>query len=292
MSTLKYLDFDGLTTFWEQAKNYIDKGDSNAINSVTYTNANPTTAALGGIAKGETFEEQTIKQMFDMLLYPYVTYSSQRATANVNGGTREVGNQATISTISWSFTKGSVDIQTVKLFSGTSASGSALQEVNPGTATSGTFTLDPAVTTNNNNLQWTVQFDDGQGKPGQSVKTATTGSFTWITPFYHGVCPTDKSAASLTADDIKVMTKDLTAKGTKSYSYTTDNSKACIAYPKSYGTLKKITDSSGVTDYTAAFGTPVEVEMSSTSPAWGPITYYVYTNGNSTASNFGYKFNF
>ena len=289
MAQLKYLDLDGLTQFWEKAKEYIDSGDADAINSVTYTNANPTTAALGGIAKGETFEEQTVKQMFDMLLYPYVAFTSASATATpTNGGTREMGNQATINAINWNCgTKGSMDLTSVKLYSGTSASGAAIKEATPGSASSGTFTLDSAVTTNNDNPRWTVQITDGK-----TTRTATTGSFTWITPFYHGVCPTDKSAASLTADEIKAMTKDLTAKGTKSYSYTTDNSKACIAYPKSYGTLKKITDSSGVTDYTAAFGTPVEVDISSTSPVWGPITYYVYTNGNSTASNFGYKFNF
>ena len=289
MAQSKYLDLEGLTQFWEKAKDYIDNGDADAINSVTYTNANPTTAALGGIAKGETFEEQTVKQMFDMLLYPYVAFTSASATATpTNGGTREMGNQATINAINWNCgTKGSMDLTSVKLYSGTSASGAAIKEATPGSASSGTFTLDSAVTTNNDNPRWTVQITDGK-----TTRTATTGSFVWITPFYHGVCPTDKSAASLTADEIKAMTKDLTAKGTKSYSYTTDNSKACIAYPKSYGTLKKITDSSGVTDYTAAFGTPVEVEVSSTSPAWGPITYYVYTNGNSTASNFGYKFNF
>lgn len=289
MSQLKYLDLNGLTEFWGKAKDYIDKGDSNAINSVTYTNANPTTAALGGIAKGETFEEQTVKQMFDMLLYPYVAFTGANATGTpTNGGTFEMGNQKTISAINWNCgTKGSMDLTSVKLFSGTAASGSAIKEETPGSAASGTFTLDSAVTTNNDNPRWTVQITDGK-----TTRTASTGSFTWITPFYHGVCPTDKSATTLTADEIKAMTKDLTAKGTKSYSYTTDNSKACIAYPKSYGTLKKITDSSGVTDYTAAFGSPVEIEISSTSPVWGPIAYYVYTNGNSTASNFGYKFNF
>lgn len=289
MAELKYLDLEGLTTFWENAKTYIDNGDNGAINSVTYSNSNPTTAALGGIAKGETFEEQTIKQMFDMLLYPYVAFTSASATATpTNGGTREMGNQATINSINWNCgTKGSMDLTSVKLYSGTAASGSPVQEVNPGAVASGTFTLDSPVTTNNDNPRWTVQITDGK-----TTRTASTGSFTWITPFYHGVCPTNKSAADLTASDITSMTKDLSSKGTKSYSYTTDNSKACIAYPKSYGTLKKITDSSGVTDYTAAFGSPATVSLTSTNPAWGPIDYYVYTNGNSTASNFGYKFNF
>ena len=288
MAQLKYLDLEGLTQFWEKAKEYIDNGDADAINSVTYTNANPTTAALGGIAKGETFEEQTVKQMFDMLLYPYVAFTGANATATpTNGGTFEVGNQKTISAINWNCgTKGSMDLTSVKLYSGTSASGSAIQEATPGAASSGTFTLDSAVTTNNDNPRWTVQITDGK-----TTRTASTGSFTWITPFYHGVCPTGKDATTLTAEEIMVG-KDLTSKGTKTYTYTTNNSKAMIAYPKSYGTLKKITDGSGVTDYTAAFGSPATISLTSTNPAWGPIDYYVYTNGNSTAMGFVYKFNF
>ena len=288
MAQLKYLDLEGLTQFWEKAKEYIDNGDADAINSVTYTNANPTTAALGGIAKGETFEEQTVKQMFDMLLYPYVAFTGANATATpTNGGTFEVGNQKTISAINWNCgTKGSMDLTSVKLYSGTSASGSAIQEATPGAASSGTFTLDSAVTTNNDNPRWTVQITDGK-----TTRTASTGSFTWITPFYHGVCPTDEDATTLTAEEIMVG-KDLTSKGTKTYTYTTNNSKAMIAYPKSYGTLKKITDGSGVTDYTAAFGSPATISLTSTNPAWGPIDYYVYTNGNSTATDFVYKFNF
>jgi hypothetical protein len=38
---------------------------------ITYTNTTPTTAALGGIAQGTTFTNQTVQQMFDALLYPY-----------------------------------------------------------------------------------------------------------------------------------------------------------------------------------------------------------------------------
>lgn len=288
MAELKYLDLTGLTSFWEKAQAYIDEGDANAINSVTYTNENPTTAAIGGIAKGETFDNQTVKQMFDMLLYPYVAFTGATATATpTNGGTREMGNQASITAVNWNCgTKGSMDLTSVKLYSGTAASGSAIDEQTPGSAASGTFTLSDAVTTSNNNPRWTVQITDGK-----TTRTGTTGSFNFITAFYHGV--TNKDAASITQEDILGATKDLTARGTKSYSYTTDNNKAMIAYPKSYGALTKITDGSGVTDYTAAFGSPATVSVTSTTPyAWGPIDYYVYTNGNSTATNFQYKFNF
>lgn len=46
-------------------------GDWESIGSGTYTNATPTPEDLGGIPAGSTFLNQTMQQMFDMLLYPY-----------------------------------------------------------------------------------------------------------------------------------------------------------------------------------------------------------------------------
>jgi hypothetical protein len=40
---------------------------------VSYTNENPTTATIGGIAAGSTFSAQTMTQMWNALLYPYQT---------------------------------------------------------------------------------------------------------------------------------------------------------------------------------------------------------------------------
>jgi hypothetical protein len=40
---------------------------------VSYTNENPTTSTIGGIAAGSTFSAQTMTQMWNALLYPYQT---------------------------------------------------------------------------------------------------------------------------------------------------------------------------------------------------------------------------
>jgi hypothetical protein len=37
----------------------------------TYTNSTPTTATLGGIAAGSTFDNKTMTEMWNLLLYPY-----------------------------------------------------------------------------------------------------------------------------------------------------------------------------------------------------------------------------
>ena len=44
---------------------------SGGTGNVLYTNSTPTTAKLGGIAQGTTFNLQTMQQMWDALLYPY-----------------------------------------------------------------------------------------------------------------------------------------------------------------------------------------------------------------------------
>lgn len=284
MSELKYLDLTGLTQFWGKAKEYIDNKDKETSENIVYSNSTEMLIDVGGIKKGTSFENQTVQQMFDALLYPYVA-PSVSVRGNVNGGTFEYGNTQTISSATVSITKGSRDITSVKLANGfTDIETKTGEEVKNGGSISFTFSGIQVAGGQNTRLTATVIDSDSK------QYTAQTGSFTWIYPFFHGV--TSKNAADITQEDILAATKDLSSKGTKSYSYTTNDNKAMIAYPKSYGTLTKITDSSGVTDYTAVWGSPTTVSVTSTNPAWGPVEYYVYTSGASTASNFGYKFTF
>lgn len=65
---------------------------------VTYTNANPMPTALGGLGAGSTFDNSTIQEMFDRLLYPYQVpsftgfsiagTSNQEVGATIAGGVR------------------------------------------------------------------------------------------------------------------------------------------------------------------------------------------------------------
>jgi len=65
---------------------------------VTYTNANPMPTALGGLSAGSNFDNATIQEMFDRLLYPYQVpaftafsiagTSNQEVGSTIVGGTR------------------------------------------------------------------------------------------------------------------------------------------------------------------------------------------------------------
>lgn len=88
------------------------------VDNVTYTNANPTTATIGGIAAGSTFNEWTMKEMWDALLYPY-QYPAF-STFNISGMTtpREVGQEIPIGnyTFTWTTTNsGNVEPNTVEI---------------------------------------------------------------------------------------------------------------------------------------------------------------------------------
>ena len=60
----------GIITFTNSTGGTFDVTGITAT-TVTYTNLNPTTATVGGISAGSTFNAQTMTEMWDALLYPY-----------------------------------------------------------------------------------------------------------------------------------------------------------------------------------------------------------------------------
>ena len=70
--------------------------------------------------------------------------------------------------------------------------------------------------------------------PAGTVTTSKT--MTFIQPFYYG------KSATTTVSSLTGLTEDVTAKGNKSYKFTTNNEHMVIAYDSSYGNLKSILD--------------------------------------------------
>lgn len=81
----------------------------------TYTNTTPTDSTIGGISAGTTFENKTMQEMWDMLLYPelFPTLSNPSATflSSLSGSSstayREVGESITV-TYTSTFNRGSI----------------------------------------------------------------------------------------------------------------------------------------------------------------------------------------
>ena len=250
--------------------------------SMTFENDNPMVISVGGYSAGTTFSEPTdLVSVIQGLLYPYKA-PTVSATATPNGGVREYGNPATITQVVANWSGNSNTITAVNLKDGDSQ---IATQASP-SGNSFTFSSLSVAVESGVNKRLTVEVVDDSPK----TTTAQTGSFTWVYPFFYGA--TDNAAADVTAEEILAGTKNVTTKGTKSFNFTTNDNRPFIAYPASYGALTKITDGSGVTDYTNAFGSPATVAVTSTSPEWGPINYYVYTGAAATLSSFQFKFQF
>ena len=249
------------------AKAYVDEEDKFDIDMKTIS-------SLGGIGADVDLNGMTTHDILKKLLYPYVDAVVGSATASPNGGTYEKGETKTITQVSISVTKKSEPITSVALYNG-----SDLLETKTDVANGGTITftgLSIPVTSNGGKLTVKVTYPDATG----AAKTVSkeTGGFSFISPYFYGVCG---AADEINADLVLGLTKDLSAKGTKTYNYTTDSQRMVIAYPSSYGKIKLVKDGNGL-DNTGAFGEPTTVSVTSDKNV--TESYYVYANGVTSGS--------
>ncbi len=162
---------DSVFTLWERVQETSIIAASAASASTTYMNSNLTPISVGGIPLGYSFSTpQTIQQMFDQLLYPYVA-----PTLGLNSlSNREFGSPVAV-TLNWSVIKKSNTIQTitvagfVQVPTGNSQAGSQLA--------SGTHSLSPGLSTVNT---FTMSVYDG------STTANTNTTLTWMNKIYWG----------------------------------------------------------------------------------------------------------
>lgn len=235
----------------------------------------PTYVEHGGIPIGTTFNNKTLQEMFDMILYPYVspTVSAQVLTPG-NGGTYEIGTLVSVTKIRVNATIKSNNLTKIDIVEGSNIIAIKTDGVSKG----GTFdfVLNIAVRTNK---YFTAKVYDDTG----AVVSKNTGTFTFVHPIYHGSLSTDKTP---TQEEIKALTKHIESKGTKTYSFTANNQRFVFAYPKSYGTLSAIYDQNNfnVTSTFTIYTVPIQCLDGST------VDYYVYVSDKSTVTNFNNKF--
>jgi hypothetical protein len=212
-----------------------------------------------------------------MLLFPYVKQTISNVKGTPNGGTFEHGNNQTITAVQATVTKKSKKITKVELLHG-----DAVLAVKEGdeVANGGTFTfsgLNVAVNSVNVRLKVKAYDETGASVEGQ------TGSFTFVYPYYYGVCAvSDEINEAL----VEGLSKDVSGKAGKTYSYTTDNQCAVIAFPKAHGVLKSAKDPNAFENI-AAF-TRHEVTVNGLDGK--DVVYYVYVSGAFTGSGFKYTF--
>ena len=255
-------------------------------NNGQYSNATPTPVTIGGIAAGSTFTSQTMKQMFDALLYPYQTPVFYSFALTGQATTLECGIYALggSQTFTWGTTNSSnvqVNSLVIKDYTTSTTLGSGL--ANTGTST---LAIGSAVTNTATNAvhQWSLD-----GTNTNSVAMATTYfTVTWYSPFYYGV-----GAAALSVANLQALTKQVVAKANHTYTFNPTSQKMYYAYPASYGTLTSIIDPNGfniTADWTLS--TPTFTN-NPTNYNGGSVTYNVYEYNNlTTQTSFNVIFNF
>ena len=264
---------DDMVTLWNNYSTKIAEIESKLV----YTNSTPTISTHGGIAAGTTFDNVPIADMFTKILYPYVAPTiSVSVTAPSNGGVFEKGSTKTVTNIRASVGKKSASITKVEIFDGSTSLGSKTEGVTNGGNFD--FTVNVDVTTNKN---FKAIVKDSENKS----YSANTGTFTFVHPFYTGVCAGD---ATITADMITGFTKKIETKGNKTISYNCNNQSMVFAYDASYGSLKSRIDPKkfNVTD------TFTRTTVNVTTLDGTTTQYYVYKNPASTVTGFAMKFNF
>ena len=203
-------------------------------NTTLYTNNKPTNISVGGIPKGTTFNQRTVTEMFDALLYAYVAPAVDFTTVP-ESPLVEHGNSLTSITFNIHITFGSETPLTLnikrgnELIYGTSVSDSDV-----------TFEYDCSSDPIVSNTMFTVVVQDNYNS------RMVTKTFMFGYPYYYGVLNQPQATQEDIKDDFKVMAP----KGTIVQKYTSVDQYPFIAYPVSWGDLDSIfdTNSFNITD--------------------------------------------
>lgn len=239
-----------------------------------FNNEMPTVIAVGGIPAGTTFENMPVKDVLNKLFYPYVA-PVVSCSSTPNGGVFEKGTSVSVTQITVSITKKSEEITKVEIFDREESLGSK----EDGRTGNVVFPLENKSVTEDKTF--TAKVTDASEK----TVTANSGKFTFVHPYYQGVV---EDAADINEGLVKGLTKLVQTKSNKTLTFTTNNQKMLIAYPKSYGALTKIVDPNNfdVTDTWTAKEINIETADSTQTP------YYVYTSKLVTVSGYKMQFNY
>ena len=247
--------------------------------AVKFENGITTVNALGGIPAGKSLDGMTANEILDMLLFPYVKQTVGSVSGTPNGGTFEHGNNQFITQVKGTVTKKSKPITKVELLQGTNVI--AVKEGDE-VAAGGTFTFTGLnIEVNSVNVQLKFRAYDTEGQYAE----ASTGAFTFVYPYYYGIC---EAGAAVDEALVEGLTKDISGKAQKAYSYTTNNQCAVIAYPKAHGVLKSALDPNAFENISAF----TRYEVNVTGLDGKVVAYYVYVSGAFTGAGFKYTFKY
>jgi hypothetical protein len=209
------------TTYWEALS-------SQTV--VSYTNSTPTPVAVGGVPAGQTFSDDTVQEVFDLLFYPYQAPAFSTFTMSGQASTVEVGTTISGSkTFNWTSANssnvvpGSVVILegATPIASGLNASGSTSATVtNRQLSSPGTYS-------------WVLRGDNTKGNQFSSSFTVS-----WRWRVFYGTSTNE----TLNEAGIEALSGSLlSSTGATTYAYSAGGYKY-LAYPASMAAATSFTD--------------------------------------------------
>ena len=257
---------------------YAKKEDLNNKADKLFQSDMLTVSSLGGIPAGTNLNNMSIQDVLTKLLYPYVAPTVTASTVYTpKGGIYEYGQVVTVSQIKTTVTKKSENIINIDFYE----NGSLLKSLTNSVSSGGNFsyTISKNITSSISNNYFQVKVKDASG----NVTTSNTSALNFYYPYYYGVINVN---VDITENLIKGLTKQIVAKGNKTYTYNPNYQRMLIAYPKSYGVLKSILDPNGFEQLSSFTRLEIPiVGLDDTSQ-----NYYVYVNDASTNTNFKMTF--
>jgi hypothetical protein len=266
------IDYSSSGKLWQNADGsttWIEVGSTDSI----YTNPNPTPTTIGGIPSGSTFSGKTLKEMFDMLLYPYQAPAFSSFSSSLFG-TYEVGQSLPpgIATVNYSIVNPS-NVSPNSGIQSTSIPGATFTNPNPiNLSASGSFTLNVP---NSSRLTapgtMTISL---QGTNTQSGTFNTSGTMTWRHRIFYG----NSLNFVLSGSDVQGLAGSLLAANSpRTYSFPAGpGTYKWICYPDSMTLLTSFTDTG--TGFSVPFEPPISVSV--TNPYGVTISYNCHRSTN------------
>lgn len=223
---------------YASVKDYVDtqvsKVEAGTTADMKYTNEAGTTVALGGIAKGTTFDNMDIKDIIENMLYPYVAITAGSLSITATK-TLEVGDSVTFDSGTVTYTKGSKNCTKLEILNSSNTVLGTLEDTN--VASGSTVTLDatetvsvPTTTGSSASVTYKGRVTDAQG----TAKTTGNVTFNFYRPYYVGTMDVVPSVES----EIKALTKNVAARPATLTAENLANKYWVVAYPATYSDIK------------------------------------------------------
>ena len=264
----------------------VDEGDetSNIRDEVKVTWEEGATANVGGVSKGEKYNDTSVKDIVYDITHPYIPPKISNITFDTDL-VNESGITVDIKNLGFTVEKGSADIRSIKFTS----------ELHESTITQSLIN-----TLNNDGLLVFANTTDIPIKKSSKIKkvnvivtdttsntvTESSEELVFVYPLYYGVI---NDNTSITENIIKGYTKAFTCDDNYTCNYTTSNQRPVFASPVNGYGVTKIIDQNGL-DVTNVFNVST---MNITGTDGTTQSYNIYTLGNNiTLDDFEFTFYF